>query len=102
MGESPSSLYSASPLYFLLPLSRLGLPSLRRALPCPAPRRTRKRKQSKYFNGHPPPPLFAEIKKQVEKRFTADQLLQHPFIQTACSEEEFSAHVKKMLAKKKK
>lgn len=39
---------------------------------------------------------------QVEKRYTADQLLQHPFIQAACSEADFSAYVRRMLAKKKK
>ncbi|CAM9350121.1 unnamed protein product [Ectocarpus sp. 12 AP-2014] len=46
--------------------------------------------------------LASSLDVEVEKRYTADQLLQHPFIQTACSEAEFSAHVRKMLAKKKK
>ncbi|CAN0213372.1 unnamed protein product, partial [Ectocarpus fasciculatus] len=46
--------------------------------------------------------LASSLDVEVEKRYTADQLLQHPFIQTACSESEFSAHVRKMLAKKKK
>lgn len=42
------------------------------------------------------------VVRQVEKRFTAEQLLKHPFIQTACPEAEFAAYVKKMLAKKRR
>lgn len=38
----------------------------------------------------------------VERRANADQLLLHPFIATACNQEEFSKHVKRMLAHKKK
>ncbi|CAM9126309.1 unnamed protein product [Pylaiella littoralis] len=46
--------------------------------------------------------LDSSLDVEVEKRYTADQLLQHPFVQSACTEAEFSEHVKNMLAKKKK
>ncbi|CAM9983082.1 unnamed protein product [Ascophyllum nodosum] len=46
--------------------------------------------------------LSSSLDVEVENRYTAEQLLQHPFIQSACTEEEFSMHVKRMLAKKRK
>lgn len=46
--------------------------------------------------------LLGRLVVQVEKRYTAEQLLKHPFIQTACPEAEFAAYVKKMLAKKRR
>lgn len=45
--------------------------------------------------------LKCTVEVKAEKRATAEQLLMHPFIQSACSKEEFAAFVNKKLGPKK-
>jgi len=45
--------------------------------------------------------LKCTVEVKAEKRATAEQLLMHPFIQTACTKEVFAAFVNKKLGPKR-